>query len=348
MRAGGGILRWDNDAGPRIGASLVSVRLDPEMRSRDPRAFRGAGTTLGSADLRWKHGPAMVFGEVAFAQGAGSGVLAGVLLEAGLRTSGGLMLRRYTPGFWSPFGGAYAQWSGLRNEEGVAFAVETAPLQHVRVTAFVDLFRRPAPGPSEVFPVRGLEQSVECSARLLRGVEVTARYALRNVADVQEQTDDMGRTVHVEADRRKERMRVTVAYAPGPGVRVRARAEWCFVRYAPGAAAETGTLLWQDVRVGLLEGLTVEARAALFDTPSYESRFSVMENDLPGVFSVPSLYGRGLRWYLLLGYRPVEQVRIGIRYAETRKEGVRSIGSGLQEIGGDTDNALGVQVDLRL
>ena len=40
-------------------------------------------------------------------------------------------------------------------------------------------------------------------------------------------------------------------------------------------------------------------RYALFDSDSYDSRISVYENDVLGTFSIPNLYGHGMRVYLL-------------------------------------------------
>jgi hypothetical protein len=40
-------------------------------------------------------------------------------------------------------------------------------------------------------------------------------------------------------------------------------------------------------------------RYALFDIDSYDSRISVYENDILGAFSIPNLYGHGIRVYLL-------------------------------------------------
>jgi hypothetical protein len=266
----------------------------------------------------------------------------------GVRTSCGITLRHYSPSFFSPFGQGYARNDAMRNEDGVAVALETTPVKHFRLTAFLDLFRNPSPTPTRPFPVRGVEQSVEATVTPIRGLDATVRYAIRLAEVGVAGTDVLGRDVTLQADRRQERVRLTLTYMPTSSLRLRGRGEWTMVNISPGGAAETGAVLWQDVRVTPLHGLTAEARVAVFDTPTYETHIAMMENDLPGVFSVPPLYGRGVRWYVLVSVRPVAPVRLSARYAETRKEAVRSMGGGLMEIGGDTDNSLGLQLDVRL
>jgi hypothetical protein len=348
VRTGGGTVSWEGWGSFRMGATVLAVGFEREFEPEDPGAFHGKSVTLGSLDVRWQTKDLLVFCEAAHGQGGETAVLGGALLEAGVRTSCGITLRHYGRAFFSPFGQGYAQSDAMRNEDGIALALETSPVKAFRLTAFLDLFRNPHPTPARPFPARGVEQSVEATVALGRGVDVTARYAFRLTESAQTEMDDFGRTLTTQADRRQERVRMTLAYSPSASVRLRGRGEWTMVRVAPGGPSEIGALLWQDVRIAPLREVTLEARVAMFDTPTYETHIAMMENDLPGVFSVPPLYGRGVRWYVLVSVRPLAAVRIAARYAETHKEGVRSMGTGLMEIGGDTDNTLGVQLDVRL
>jgi hypothetical protein len=71
------------------------------------------------------------------------------------------------------------------------------------------------------------------------------------------------------------------------------------------------------------------------------------EDDLPSASSNPALYGRGLRWYLILQYNIFFKVDIGAKYSQTIKDGVTSIGSGLDEIEGHTQSLLTMQLNVR-
>jgi hypothetical protein len=62
----------------------------------------------------------------------------------------------------------------------------------------------------------------------------------------------------------------------------------------------------------------------------------------------PALFGRGYRWYIVAQYRHSSHFSLSAKYSQTVKEGISSIGSGLDEIQGDTQSRVSVQVDVRL
>jgi len=60
------------------------------------------------------------------------------------------------------------------------------------------------------------------------------------------------------------------------------------------------------------------------------------------------LFGKGLRWYLSTRYEIGAGIDLWVKYARTQKEGVKSMGSGADEILGDVDNRLTFQLEIRL
>ncbi|MBF8286118.1 MAG: hypothetical protein HW378_5033 [Anaerolineales bacterium] len=107
-------------------------------------------------------------------------------------------------------------------------------------------------------------------------------------------------------------------------------------------------LFFSDFNVKPLRGLVLNGRFIIFQTDSYESRLYEYESDLRGVFSNPGLYGIGRRLYLILRYSVGSTLTLSVKYSETQKEGVTSLGSGSTEIVGDLDNRISVQVDVTL
>jgi hypothetical protein len=106
--------------------------------------------------------------------------------------------------------------------------------------------------------------------------------------------------------------------------------------------------VFQDVRVLPLDRLRIDARVIAFHTDSYDSRLYEYESELSGTLSNPALFGKGLRWYILARYEVSPAVDIWLKYSQTMREGVKSIGSGASEILGDRDSRLSVQLDVRL
>jgi hypothetical protein len=145
----------------------------------------------------------------------------------------------------------------------------------------------------------------------------------------------------------QENYRLTSELISSSSVRLANRIEWAKVTYAGMKKSEQSLLLSQTIQCTLLRSLALRARVALFETDSYDSRMYEYEDDLPRSSSNPALYGRGLRWYLILKYNLFLKADIAAKYSRTVKDGVTSIGSGLDEIEGNTQSLLSMQLDVR-
>jgi hypothetical protein len=91
----------------------------------------------------------------------------------------------------------------------------------------------------------------------------------------------------------------------------------------------------------------LRARIAAFDTKSYDSRIYEFEDDLPGTNYTTVLFGRGVHLYLILRYNIFSKIYVAVKYAQTIKEGVKSLGSGLDEISGNSQNSVSGQIEVR-
>ena len=93
--------------------------------------------------------------------------------------------------------------------------------------------------------------------------------------------------------------------------------------------------------------LRLSARYALFDTDDYDTRQYVFEQDVLYAFSVPALYGRGTRAYLLAQIQATRHLTLWLRYADTHYRHQNTIGSGLDEIQGNARNEVKAQMRYR-
>jgi hypothetical protein len=81
------------------------------------------------------------------------------------------------------------------------------------------------------------------------------------------------------------------------------------------------------------------ARVVAFHTDSYESRVYEYESDLPGAFSSPALFDKGIRFYALVRYKWGRFLTLSAKYAQTSKEKSVRQSSGI-------DRQLGFQLDI--
>jgi hypothetical protein len=82
----------------------------------------------------------------------------------------------------------------------------------------------------------------------------------------------------------------------------------------------------------------------LFSTESYDARLYAFESDIPGVFSLPPIYGRGMLWYFMVRYSPARHLQLWVRYGATIYNDRDVISSGLQEIADDHKSTLKMEL----
>ncbi len=106
-----------------------------------------------------------------------------------------------------------------------------------------------------------------------------------------------------------------------------------------------GYLLFQDVQYSLEKiPLKLSFRYAVFNTDDYDSRIYAYESDVLYKFSVPAYYYKGQRYYLLANYDLSESLSFWVRYSQTVYNNRSIIGSGLEEIDGNTKSEITVQL----
>ncbi|MFZ1618028.1 MAG: hypothetical protein WAT41_11825, partial [Flavobacteriales bacterium] len=86
---------------------------------------------------------------------------------------------------------------------------------------------------------------------------------------------------------------------------------------------------------------------ALFSTDSYDARIYAFESDVPGVFSLPPVYGQGLRWYGMVRWSVARGIDVWARYGSWAYLHQDAISSGLQEISGDRRSDLKLELRLK-
>jgi hypothetical protein len=109
---------------------------------------------------------------------------------------------------------------------------------------------------------------------------------------------------------------------------------------------ENGFLTFQDISYGINENLRFYGRVIFFKTDSFDSRLYEFENDITGIITNPGLFGEGMRWYFAVNYSPFAGLKFSLKYSELIKPDERVLSSGNNEIEGNLDNRLSLQLDI--
>ncbi len=92
--------------------------------------------------------------------------------------------------------------------------------------------------------------------------------------------------------------------------------------------------------------MTLSARLAIFDIDDYNSRIYAYEDNLPYTFSVPLYQNSGTRFYFMVKYQVNKKVKLFARYSKTQYQNINTIGSGLEQINGNSLSDLNLQLQV--
>lgn len=309
--------------------------------------FEGKSNSALGLDYRFLVGPAVVFGEAARSENGGYGFISGVESSLGNDTEIALAYRNYQKEFQSILGDGFGEASGQpKNEEGVYLGLRHILNDNITFSAYVDQFRFPGARFGTHQPTQGYDWLGKVEVELTDDLNFYIQLRSEIEDDEYETMDEFGRSMRKLGEARRSSFRAHLEYWVNPKVRLRTRGELVRSQQA-GEDLELGYLLYQDLRLGLTDNLKIDARLTMFDTESFATRLYQFENDLLYVFASQSLFNKGQRMYVLLNYEPLHFIEIWAKFGITVYEDEQTIGSGLNQIEGDTRSEIGFQARVK-
>ncbi len=251
-------------------------------------------------------------------------------------------IRSYPRNYISLHGYAFGERSGATtNEFGIYTGIKwRTPIGLINF--YYDQFKFPFSTFSNPLPSNGDEFLADVISKPLYRLETRIRYKYEN-KDVKTVLDNTKQLVK----RLRQLIRFELIYSPTKDLRLRGRFEYNNYRVAQINAVEDGYLFYQDVRFSPSSDFNFYARIIFFRTDSFNSAIYEYENDLTGVLTNRALFGEGIRWYLILRYKPMRLFTLSLKYSETYKPKEETISSGFNEIAGNVDNRIALQIDFR-
>lgn len=305
--------------------------------------FKGRSNSAFGIDYRFLAGPAVIFGEAARSENGGMGFVTGIESRLGSSTEMTLAYRNYQKEFQSILGSGFGEGSGQpKNEEGIYLGLRHMIGSRIILSAYFDQFRFPSARFGTNQPTQGYDWLSKAEVDLTPNLNFYIQLRSEIEDDEYETTDNFGRSQRRLADAKRSSFRANLAYWVNPKIRLRTRGELVRSQQA-GDELELGYLMYQDLRLVLNDRARIDTRITMFDTESFATRVYQFENDLLYVFSSQSLFNKGQRLYLLLNYEPADYLQLWAKFGVTVYEDEQVVGSGLNQIEGDTRSEVGIQ-----
>ncbi|MCB0774356.1 MAG: helix-hairpin-helix domain-containing protein [Flavobacteriales bacterium] len=284
------------------------------------------------------------FGEAARSANGGMAGLTGLMAALDKRFAVAMLYRDLQRDFHGLYSSAFSEGTNPWNERGLYTGIEIKPNRQWVFNAYFDQFAFPWLR----FQTDGLSNGSEVLGQLTwtpkRGFQLYVKARHQNKP---RNTGESLPGVPPLVGTRQENYRFNASYRVSDGVTLRTRVER--VDYRRGEEPlERGFMLYQDVIHRPKRGrVEYTGRIMVFATDSYDARIYAYESDVPGVFGLPPIYGRGMKWYTMLRWSVARHVDIWARYGITVYTDRTVIGSGMQEIHGDQKSDLKLEMRLK-
>ena len=281
-----------------------------------------------------------LFGEFSQSISAGMAHTMGLLAVLDPRLSIGLQHRNFERDFKPIQSRAIGESTNNTNEKGLFFGFESKLTEQIDLSAYADRFIFPWLRFRTDAPSNGQRLFAQMDYRPNKQLQMYFRYRLASKARNNDNIDGVVQTF-------RKNYRFHFNYQITNNIRLASRIEFSTFQIK-GNNHENGLLVYQDLMYKQLNfPLSFSLRYALFDTESFDSRIYAYENDVLYAFSVPAFNGRGSRFYISSKYNLSRHIDIWLRFAQSFFSDRNFVGSGNDEIRGQTKSELKAQLRIK-
>ena len=358
------------EVGYTVHHTWLSVPLQLRPSHYNQFYFQGQKVTNQGLDFKYVKGKYALFGEVAMsynpdstalrqAQGpkvvelverpthptmAFAGLIGLTIKPAGYLNFT-LMYRDYGKAYQNLYSNAFGEGGRNQGQRGIYLGVEAAPAPYWNILAYADQFQFTWLTSQVNAPSRGHDYYLRISHSFSK--RANAYLQFRSKTKMKNSTDGLTFT-HYPIFYTKNAVRFNINYQIGWDLHCSNKAEYAHYRNEDGSN-EHGYFLCQDIAYKPeSKPYSLTFRYAIFDARDYNARIYAYENDVLYSFSVPALYGKGMRIYLLGKVKPFHAMTLYARIGRTIYSDRDEIGSGLTLIEGNHKTELKVEAIWKL
>lgn len=277
------------------------------------------------------------FGEGAVSSSGGKALVGGVIVSLSHKVDVSFLYRNYEKNFHSFYANAFAENSTPANERGYYWGIRFKPTGKWLCTAYYDYFIFPWLKYFKDSPTEGYGYLVKIQHNPSK--KIVLYYQLRYEEVGKNQSENFT-AIDFTVPSKKYNSMIHLDYRVDK-ITLRSRVQWS--SYRQSNSPTKGFAVAQDILFDFRR-IKVSARYCLFDTDDYDNRQYVYEKDVLYAISFPALNGRGSRAYLILQLKSGKQTDLWLRYSMTHYPGQSAIGSGWDEIEGDTLREIKFQI----
>ena len=318
--------------------------------------FQGQQLTNQGIDFKYVKGKYAMFGEVAMSHNPDSAALQastsqhfagliGMTVKPAGYLNFTLLYRDYGKAYQNLFSNAFSEGSRNQGQRGIYLGAEVAPAPYWNILAYADQFQFTWLTSQVNAPSWGHDYYLRLSHSFNK--QTNAYLQIRSKTKMRNSTDAYVFS-HYPIFYTKNSVRFNINYSLRNGLVFSNKAEYAHYSNDDGGNS-LGFFICQDVAYKPEnKPFSLTFRYTIFDTGDYDSRVYAYENDVLYSFSVPTLYGKGMRVYLLGKWKPFKSLTLYARIGSTIYTDRDEISSGLTLIEGNHKTDLKVEAIWKL
>lgn len=281
------------------------------------------------------------FGETTMSQNMGWGTVDGFMASVNRYFSFAVLYRNYARNLQSLYSSGFGQSTQTSNEEGLYYGMVIRPHYKFTINAYADYYRYSWLKYQVNQPSYGYDMNAQLQYKPTKKILLGFRYKFEKS---QRNSDQEDVVIEYTEPMQRQNYRFQFTFPASPSFNLSSRIE--VNSYKKGnSTSEWGYFISQDIRYKSNESrFSGSFRFSIFHTPSYNSRIYAYENDVLYAYSLPSFYDKGLRYYIILQYKIIRNLDVWVRFAQTSYQDKKVISSGLNEINGNKQSEIKLQL----
>ena len=281
----------------------------------------------------------LFFGETARSGNNAYATINGFLLALDPRASLSVLYRNYSRKYQCIYCNSFRE-SDNANEKGIYLGLALTPTKGLSWNSYVDFFQFPWLRYQVDGPSTGNEWLTQVTWTPTR----TSTFYIRYKEQQKQENQNGERRIDNLVIAKQSNVRVNASYKISPSFTMQSRIEFN-TRKTENIPVDNGIVLFQDIQYNKMGSpFAITLRYVNFDTESYDTRIYAYESDIPGIFSIPSYYYTGRRFYLMVKYHFTKGIDFWVRYGTTVYDHRDEVGSGYDVIDGNRKSDLKMQL----
>jgi hypothetical protein len=299
-----------------VGATAVFTRFNAEMDRNDvpENQFLWEGKENFVAGIDWKGSVrnVFIFGEAAVSANNGKALLTGIMLKPASNAEFTAVYRNINKTYFSFFSNSFTESSRTNDEHALYFGLKFFPAPRWTIRTYADFFEHRWIKYTTAAPSKGTELFAQVSFAPSKKTDIYLRFFQED-----KELKVTSGNIRFNQPQRINRLRLNFSREINENFSIKNRIEHSIYSKLE---KERGYLVYQDLiykPVG--KRFSMNGRLAYFATDGYNSRLYAYENDLLYSFSMPALYGKGIRSYFNFRQTINDKLTFWIKFAATRR-----------------------------